>query len=525
MTGRTLAVDYPVATPQADFVIKAPAEWTNVQCTLVGDNLIVLVSGNGLFDTDGKAKDASFDVVVTPRAPYSLVKPTPLAILGPGAQGQDTFTYEGSKQDSEVEIFEFEKPEGTPKIHLYVVPVMLKSIGFDNTIGDIVSDDGTVPYISPQWQDGNHDGTVFPGPGTPSGDHNYPVGFVRNTKPELTDKTVVKLGGPLPAGVTLYLTAESNPNGVNIEDAELQVDGTYRSTLVDAPVESTEVLHDSINYYDSGALAPGRIFQVDWKVRLGGGNFLALAETRHTLYKTADLPIPGTYGLRESMVYYACFGGRQADPGSTESIADSIQDRVFSTKAMSKVKPCRAEMQGAAILEYKESYSADYIPNAGGGQCGGWAGLFRDTVRIHGRSDITKVKLAADSTILFDVPLSSYEAQLTGWLVRHRTALPADGSTVMPALNPALDGGQGNAHTYVSWGGHSIAGIQGASGVLTRFYDPSYGSGPFASMPDYEARGIACFYGLVPSALGSYDYYWPDRGAIPEIIATPDSTP
>jgi hypothetical protein len=375
---------------------------------------------------------------------------------------------------------------------------VLKSIGFANTIGDIVSDDRTVPYISPQWQDGNHDGTVLPGPGTADGDHNYPVGFVRNTKPTLTDKTVVKLGGPLPAGVTLYLTAESNPNGVNIEDAELQVDGTYRSTLVDAPVESTEVLHDSINYYDAGSSAPGRIFQVDWKVRLGGGNFLALAETRHTLYKTAAMPLPGAFGLRESMVYYACYGARGADPASPVAIADTIQVRVFETKNMKKVPACLAPYDIEDIagnpLKYESlplGAPSTYLPQEGSDVCNGWAILMRDTFKIHGIQGAVVVEITPNELLSRDgMPLDA-------WLVPVQkftdgTNTPPDTSLVIKGQGSGAYGGLGE------WQNHALTALNATGGSIVRLYDPSYGLpansvAPYTSLLDYENKSVAGF--------------------------------
>ena len=502
MTARTLAVDYPVATPPADFVIKAPSQWSNAACTVVGDKLVVLVSGDGLFDAQGKANNTTFTVVVTPKAPYSLASPAPPASLAPGVSGSVVSTYTGGA--SLVESFRFTKPEGDLKLHLHVLPVKLQSIGFGNTIGDLQRDDGTT-YEAPQWQDGDHDNVVPAGTSDPlNKDRHYPVGFVRNTKPTLTDETVVKLGGPLPAGVTLYLTAESNPNGVKVDDAELQVDGSYLATLVDAPVESTEALHDSINYYDAGSSAPGRIFQVDWKVRLAGGNFLALAETRHTLYKTAAMPLLGAFGLRESMVYYACFGARQADPGSTESIADSIQERVFGTKEVKKVPACRApsmnQISGNPLkFEQAAGTSSGYLPLDGSNVCDAWAALMRDTFRIHGIQSACVLRIVVDNTVKRD------GETLQAWLVP--VQIFVDGTNTPPNTS-SVDKGQGSGgfgSTLGEWGGHSVTALSGAGGP--QIYDPSYGLGRFSSLLDYEDSAVAGFrYGT--------STYWKNSNAV-----------
>ena len=141
---------------------------------------------------------------------------------------------------------------------LHVIPAILKQVGFENTVGDLQSDNGATTYSAPHWKDGDYNGTVEAGVEDhvkdENGempleyDRNYPVAFVQNVTPELAP--VVRLGASLPPDVTLKLSAISNPEGVLLQDIELAVQDTLASP-VQQPAQSEEQLPDAIAFFDS----------------------------------------------------------------------------------------------------------------------------------------------------------------------------------------------------------------------------------------------------------------------------------
>jgi hypothetical protein len=438
-----------------------------------------------------------------------------------------------------VESFRFTKPEGDLTLHLHVLPVKLQSIGFGNTIGDLQRDDGTT-YEAPQWQDGDHDNVVLPGSADPGedADRNYPVGFVRNTKPTLTDKTVVKLGGPLPDGVTLYLTAISQKPGLWLLAKPMQVNQAcqqFQATFEDAPVESGTAVSDEIRAYDSGASAEADIYRVGWLASVGGGG-VALQLTQHTFYQTAALPKLSQYGLRESMVYYACHGAEGADPDSPTTIAIAIHDRIFKHKNMFSVHPARAKMDtGSHVLEYSGNqphspdplppgYLPNYLPQEKCGMCGTWGRFMRNVNWIHGSNDAVAINVVPNP----DARNEGLGFKPTAFLAAKRlvpaasgqanepTILKADGIT--PGDIPDLLPGQGNPtppSPSTEWGYHCIAGFRSGTGFGTLF-DPSYGQGVFQDQPAFEAY-LQVFKGTKPQV---GPWFWRDQDTVNEVVLT-----
>jgi hypothetical protein len=231
---------------------------------------------------------------------------------------------------------------------------------------------------------------------------------------------------------------------------------------------------------------------VDWRVQVNGGGELAVAETRHTLYKTAAPPLLGAFGLRESMVYYACYGGRQADPGSPVDIADAIQERVFGTKSIRKVPACRApndfEGIGGIPLKYEPrppTAPSTYLPEATSDVCNGWAILMRDTLNIHGHLSVA-IEIVTDTTLVRS------GMALDVWLVP--VQIFDDGDTTPPDTSQVIKGqGAGNFGGLGEWGNHALTALTGTGGSPIRLYDPSYGKGPYSSLLDYEDRAVAGF--------------------------------
>ena len=495
---------FTITTEEATIGLVSPKDGRNWVVKKYGDKVVALVTaepgGDSLFHENGDAKDFEIKLKVTPFQGYELTSPD--------ADGAGIVSCDFKNGTSRITTLKFKYDEENSDVEIHVIPAILHTISFGNTVGDLQSDDGTLTYSAPHWKDWDFDGVVNPGcvptADQEETDRNYPVAFVRHTASEIS--VVVKLGAVPPEEAKLCLDAASDPGGVTIvmKDLVRAVD----STFVVNPAESSQPFDDIIDYFDSGGSGV-EPFKINWQIGLGG-ELIPLQETRHTLYLLKDQPIMGTYGLRESMLYYACRGGAGAVPGNDTDLAARIHNTIFGPAEMYKVVEARAvedKGPGKDPLKYAAPGSGpDYIPHIGRGMCGGWANLMVDVVKLHGVQNIARVRFQ----ILGEPKVDGISPSF--WYVHNREPFPTTPSEVT-ASNPVPASlgivSQGSGSTIPTWPGHAVVGWQDGTNAIGPYYDPSNGGPVFTDVDDYKVRGVAGFNGeKVPLIGPTSRYVW-----------------
>ena len=491
----------------------------------IGETIVALATGAGMFTPTGDASPFQITLTVTPSEGYKMTAPK-TADAGQTVEVEVDF----APGESLVETFQFEKIEAeNSQLTLHVIPAILKQVGFENTVGDLQSDDGAATYSAPHWKDGDYNGTVEAGIDESGIDRNYPVAFVRNVTPELAP--VVRLGASPPPEVTLKLSAISDPEGVLLQEIELAVQDTLASP-VQQPAQAEEQLPDRIAFFDSkgegGPQGDQSAFEVTWEIALAE-EMIPLQETRHTLYLVAAEPETGQFGLRESLLYFACFGAATESVGDSESIALSIHEMVFKVirdvvtpsfdrKDLRRVKPARATPDpGATRMNYFGATDPDagpgeqFIPMCAWGACGGWARFMSDVIRIHGDIEVDAVWIAMNPTALVDGHSPDF------FYVVFREPFPGTPEEGKPAAI-LIDSGQGppGPPFQSGWDGHAIVKFDRPAQEPI-YFDPSYGGGPYLGLAGFEAD-VAGFRGR--KSWQSVDRYWEDQVGVNELMET-----
>ena len=165
--------------------------------------------------------------------------------------------------------------------------------------------------------------------------------------------------------------------------------------------------NNTVRFYKatgSGTAAGDVPFQLDWQIKIGGGSFISIGSTKHTVYVTAGDPIGPALNKRlETVFSVAC---RRAN-----NIAIDIEDRIpeaiwaeFIDRHVERVIPSTGDTDGVAMGYYANipdtmpagAATAGTPTDCGGsteemlklrnGVCGAWADFFRDLLAVHGIS-------------------------------------------------------------------------------------------------------------------------------------------
>jgi hypothetical protein len=124
----------------------------------------------------------------------------------------------------------------------------------------------------------------------------------------------------------------------------------------------------------------------------------------------------------------------------------------------------------------------------GNGECGAWAELLIDMYKVHGITSVDKIAVSVGG---------AFKSKASGFMVKHwqfdnppptsPTTFTHTDSNCRHVAGAGIPG-QGNPHPPALFETHFIVRAAG------QFFDPSYGTGPFATARDWEAASIDGLY-------------------------------
>ena len=374
-------------------------------------------------------------------------------------------------------------------VDAYLVPVEVQSVTFSGSGASefftVKADDGT-DFAAPHWKDTGGDENLV----KTDGDHTYPVAYVRNKIPLVA--ATIKLTPGL-AGLRIKA---SHTDGFSMTTAPLTVPA---SGIVEIPATSlTQPLPNTVFHYPA--------FKLTWEISINGGAWSRIGESKNPLYVLRRPPLlgvdqlPGAVALTEmryTLVHTSCTlaHGETAD--------DAIVSAVNTHFIIWNAKRLRYDAQkGTApgapepIYYYKNWETSDRnndirrintllarpwgVPSPIC-QCYVFAEMLRDMLKIQG--------IPATAPVIIynwdgDIPFRRF-------LVKHWTFSGTGNSGVVgwpykqdsPNEYEYIGGtvGQNNEHCPGVFDNHCLLGL--ADG---RFYDPSYGSGPYQNLTTHE---------------------------------------
>lgn len=329
---------------------------------------------------------------------------------------------------------------------LYVPLFKPKEVEFSNSTipGWLTSDDTSVTYDAPHWQDANDDGDA-----DDPGERKYPIAYVRNTPPTIAGKIAVK-----PSGLTSVsgFTAKikvTGPGNIEIDETAATI-GTDEIELPATP--STGNFVDEIDYLDPMTLS--------WEVEVNDkGHWCEAGDTANRTYVTLAVP---TTALRQETLFD--LGCRNGDGESAEGAARDAMFGEFADQQVSRLDGVQMTYWMNNQMGCTDTPDLLQRPD-GNGNCQSWGGLFRDILRTHG--------IAADRIRVW--PKNNDTSVIVkNWSFTNPPSGPPNHPYVVGVDATDLAGipGQGNPDPPGSFNGHWITKSGGF------YYDPSYGTPP-----------------------------------------------
>jgi hypothetical protein len=367
-----------------------------------------------------------------------------------------------------------------------VIKLELKEVAFDGSI-PIRKDDDTGIYTAPHWQDNS---SPLDGDADDPDDRKYPVAMLRNTKMKASAKWIITPTGGL-SGVTTTVKGDG-PGNIDIPAATATVSS---SELNLAFTEASNPFPNTIKIYDP--------LIIQWKVSFTGATDAAVGESRNQVYITRSTPLVPE--LIHTLVHLSC---KNAD-GKAGDTPDGINQIISSI--WSEFTDLNVERVDGLQLAYYRTYTCSNVTTKlliknGEGQCGSWAKLFIDLLKVQG------IDQTDDYVIVEPNDGTSQE-----FLVKNWSFLGSGSSSVptYPYLNvykvpfrleteynflyeefTDSDGiaGQGITNPSSIFANHQIVKIGSV------YYDPSYGV-TYTSLADMDDRAIAGYLILATGTL------------------------
>ncbi len=405
---------------------------------------------------------------------------------------------------------------------LYVPLFKPKEVSFSNSTitPSLTSDDVSVTYDAPHWQDGNDDGDA-----DDPGERKYPIAYVRDTPPTIAGKIKVKPSGLTAVSGFSAKIKVTGPGNVKIDPPVSATIGTDELELPATPSSGNFV--NEIDYLNPMTLS--------WEVEVNNkGHWCDAGETKNRTYVT--LSAPATTMRQETLFDIGC---RNADG---ETVADVAFDGVwneFSDRIVSRVDPIAGTPtrdQTGMIYWRPNGNGCVTVPQLlvdGDASCGTWADFQTEVMKSIGINAAVVSTVDAPLPVSYSNAVSAYKtyANFTGNVYWH-SYNGANGSTIPTNLNagdrvlafqsnngvnegvffvkqlnlgnsaiiaiPANNAGfsnssseaQGNPNARAWFGNHAIVKY------INKYYDPSYGGTSKQSGKDWEDNALQYFGGL-----------------------------
>ncbi len=395
---------------------------------------------------------------------------------------------------------------------LYVPLFKPMEVTFSNsTIGSLTNDDVSITYDAPHWQDGNDDGVA-----QMPGERNYPIAYVRNTPPTIAGKIKVKPSGLTSVSGFSAKIKVTGPGNIKIDETAATI-GTDEIEL--PTTASTGNFVNEIDYMNPMTLS--------WEVDVNGRDqWCEAGETANRTYVT--LGVPTTALQQETLFDLGCRNGdgQNIEKSAVTAIWPDFQPDSDGIPRLLRVLPPGAAGPPAPMTYYANSASPYSTCNGvvklmatGDGRCGAFQELLYEVLRIQGIASTQKTVYApsgaaggvvaakadylatygVDPDTIYSIP--GIDAIRDVFFVKSWTLSTAARWSVTDLSGvPA----QGNDDPIGIFADHALIEYDG------EIYDPSYGTGPFAGILEWEDASIDG-YGVQfihPSGLSADFKFW-----------------
>jgi hypothetical protein len=391
---------------------------------------------------------------------------------------------------------------------LYVPLFKPKEVSFSaSTIGDLTSDDTSVTYDAPHWQDGNDDGDA-----DDPGERKYPIAYVRDTPPSIAGKIKVKPSGLTSVSGFSAKIKVTGPGNIDIDETAATI-GTDEIEL--PATASTGNFVNEIDYLNPMTLS--------WEVEVNDkGHWCDAGDTTNRTYVT--LAVPTTALRQETLFDLGCRNGdgQSVEKPAVTAIWPDFQPDSDGIPRLLRVLPPGVAGPAAPMTYYANSADPYSTCNGvvdllatGDGRCGAFQELLFEVLRVQGIASTQKTVFAptgaaggvaaakADHIATYGTdPDTIYTGGIRDvFFVKNWTLSTAARWAVTDLSGvPA----QGMDDPIGIFGDHALIEYDG------EIYDPSYGTGPFASILEWEDASIDGFgvQFITPTLLSSEFRFW-----------------
>ena len=412
----------------------------------------------------------------------------------------------GISDESLGEVFVIDGQSAT----LYVPLFKPKEVSFSNSTitPSLTSDDVSVTYDAPHWQDGNDDGDA-----DDPGERKYPIAYVRDTPPTIAGKIKVKPSGLTAVSGFSAKIKVTGPGNVKIDPPVSATIGTDELELPATP--SAGNFANEIDYLNP--------MTITWEVEVNNkGHWCEAGETKNRTYVTLSTP---TTTKRQETLFD--LGSRNADGNTDEKLSVGAIWTDFSPDSdgiprLLRVLPPGSTGPPLPMTYYANSsdpYSTcngvDDLLATGDGRCGAFQELLEHVMLAQGIAS-TPITVEAPTGAAGGVAaakadyLATYgvdpDSIYTGgirdvFFVKNWTLSTTARWTVTDLAGVP---GQGKADPIGIFGDHALIEYDG------EIYDPSYGTGPFADILEWEDASVEGFgVHFIKPSLSSADFkFW-----------------
>jgi hypothetical protein len=357
---------------------------------------------------------------------------------------------------------------------LYVPLFKPKEVEFSNSTipGWLTSDDTSVTYDAPHWQDSNDDGDA-----DDPGERKYPIAYVRNTPPTIAGKIKVKPSGLTSVSGFSAKIKVTGPGNIEIDETAATI-GTDEIGL--PATASTGNFVNEIDYLNPMTLS--------WEVEVNDkGHWCEAGDTANRTYVT--LGVPATTLRQETLFDIGC---RNADGETVAADALAAIWGDFTDRSVARVDSVQLKYWNprAGSCQSLEAMLADA---GGNGTCVAWSQLLKtvcDALGIGGTSIIQiESGYRNDGLLTYDgVPTTRGQFLVKDWTFAAAGSAPAGCAPFTHVATEVTDNtgaeGQGSPNPPGAFFNHFIVAYSG------EYYDPSYGAGPFPNQLAWENASI-----------------------------------
>ena len=384
---------------------------------------------------------------------------------------------------------------GCKEITIKIAKVKLESVSFSNN-HTIRSDDSSMYYTIPHYRDVADD----------SEDRNYPICFTRNTKMSASVKWNIDIGSITPEPAIII--EGTGPGDLKFLKtlASFSEDGNY---LISGVMECPNSFPDEIDIMEP--------MTIKWRLTLDGGfNWFDTYSHNNTYVTLGNTWDPTMNPLYHTSVHIGC---ENAEGKSSPNDLITGVWSAFSGGHVKRVDNTALEYYGSPARPYDLNLTARTLESLlllGSGRCSAFQALFINILRVQGCDNL----VASALNIREDV---SYVNQATTAYQQKYGNPPSvdgyneiediffvedwdlDSSDKWDAIDQSGIAGQGNINPLAVFSTHALVQIG------TQIYDPSYGTGPFTSILDWENNSVDG-YGVLfyksPSELSADFLFW-----------------